>query len=419
MCQRTRVPSGCGKVIALVVLLLAVSASPAATHKPVTVVLRFDDYGGAQPTSVDQRIIALSLRYNLSITFGVIPLKDDMPLGRACIEALAPAVVRGKVEVAQHGYTHEAVRNRHGISTEFEGLPYAEQLTRIRLGKEALERAFGLSIETFIPPWNSHDDVTVTCLEQLGFKELSGDAEGPGWFAGRLKAVPATCGLRELRTAIDRARKNGLQDSLVVCLFHGYDFREMDTHRGWLTADEFEEKLAWLAAQSDVDTLTIADAAKRYPRFDGAYQQQAGRISSYARLLPSFLRGGGADQSVYPATAEEVHRRTTSVIVRLTGFNLVIFGGSLMAMWGSSRFLGKRLAAVAKWGIYLVLLLLALSLIYAFHNELFHLRRMLALVIASGLVAGWFVAKKVGAGQPLPERNSLTNEPDSRTVHIG
>jgi len=175
-------------------------------------------------------------------------------------KVIASAIGRGKIEVAQHGYNHSLYRVTYNrINSEFVSRPYSEQFSLIKAGRHALEKAFGVPVTSFIPPWNSYDKATIKCLNKLGFTVLSADARvGPGWPNGALKSVPVTCELTELRQAIDEARDHAHRtrcDVFIVCLFHPYDFLEFDRDRGWLTVDTFE-KLWTLKQQIGIFILT-------------------------------------------------------------------------------------------------------------------------------------------------------------------
>jgi peptidoglycan/xylan/chitin deacetylase (PgdA/CDA1 family) len=239
----------------------------------VTVVLRFDDYAGSLPSPFERRLVELCEKYGLALTVGVIPFvglgaaenpegNGEFPLGPAKVEFLADLVLKRKVEIALHGYSHRT-RSAQDLS-EFEGMPFAEQLEKIGKGKRYLEDAFHLPVTTFIPPWNQYDEVNVAVLEKLGFQTLSAGTRSRVTTECALRVLPATCDLSKVKEAITWARRQGHGAGLVVAGFHAYDFVEVDSNRGKLTVQLLEELLAWLAAQPDVKTQTLSQILQPY-----------------------------------------------------------------------------------------------------------------------------------------------------------
>lgn len=366
--------------------------NPSAERSTISVVLRYDDYGGSAPGLADQQVIAAALRHNVRFTFGVIPAWHGQPLGAPTVQALLPALQKGVIEMAQHGYTHEALWKWRGRSSEFLGLPIADQLQRIAAGKKMIEEAFGRKVSTFIPPWNRYDDATVACLEQLGFDTLSGDNRFPGWTASRLKGMPVTCELRELKEVVQSIQARSLKNALVVCLFHAYDFRETDSKQGWLGFEEFNATMNWLAAQPGVGTLTIAEAARRFPYITGSYQRKVSQWLTCENLLPARWRVPACEMGVYP-DAERVGPLARLAALKLAAFNLVVFAGAAGIALGLSRFVHDHSHALSPYGGVMSLGALMLAAIYAFRDRAFNLRRMVVVAAASGAALGWFGGK--------------------------
>jgi peptidoglycan/xylan/chitin deacetylase (PgdA/CDA1 family) len=363
-----------------------------SVDRSVIVVLRYDDYGGPAPCPADQAVIAAALRHNIRFTFGVIPAWHGQPLGATTVQALLPALQQGIIELAQHGYTHDALWQWRGRSSEFLGLPFADQSRRIAAGKAMLEKTFGQRVSSFIPPWNRYDDATVACLEQLGFDTLSGDNRFPGWTASRLKGMPVTCELRDLKAVVNSAQVRGLKNALVVCLFHRYDFREMDSKQGWLNFYEFNTLMQWLAAQPGVETLTVHEAAQRFPHITGDYQRQVCRWLACENLLPAGWRIPMPELCVYPGL-ERVRQLARSATLKLAVFNLAVFAGAAAIAWGLSKFVHDHSYSLSTCGAVMSLGVLLLAAIYAFRDRAFTTRRMIVFAVASGAALGWFGAK--------------------------
>jgi len=62
-------------------------------------------------------------------------------------------------ELAQHGYNHLNNSQRYGVlvPSEFRGMPYSEQFTRIEEGHSLMYSAFESAPVTFIPPYDTGD----------------------------------------------------------------------------------------------------------------------------------------------------------------------------------------------------------------------------------------------------------------------
>jgi predicted deacetylase len=100
--------------------------------------------------------------------------------------------------IAQHGYTHQYTQQDGGLlgigsKSEFAGLPYDEQLLKLRLGKEILERE-GAWEPYFMAPSHAFDHATLRALGALGFEAIT---DGYGIYPyriGGMKAVPQLFG---------------------------------------------------------------------------------------------------------------------------------------------------------------------------------------------------------------------------------
>jgi peptidoglycan/xylan/chitin deacetylase (PgdA/CDA1 family) len=195
----------------------------------ITVVFRFDDYSARSNTAMEARLIQAFRKCHACCTFGVIPYvwddygrdprpQDVIPLTVEKAALLRDAMDQGIVDVAMHSFSHQ----RTGPWTEFAGRNYHEQLEKIRQGRDLLVALLGRPVTTFAPAWNSYDDVTVQVLREQGFACLSADIGGrPGLQPScPLKFLPSGCDLDHLREAVERARRAGDADALIVVLFH-------------------------------------------------------------------------------------------------------------------------------------------------------------------------------------------------------
>jgi hypothetical protein len=276
-------------------VFLALAASAWCGTRPgaiVTVGLRYDDCAASSPESLETHVLAACARTGVPITFGVVPRigagdnhdpapAGNLPLPQSRKEMLAAAQKRGILEIALHGYAHRAARA--GMRSEFGGVPAAEQREILSRGKAELEAFAGPVVRTFIPPWNAYDRATLAGLAAAGFTALSADPLGPVDPGTGIRHVPATCLVPELRRAVAAARAAG--GGIVIPYFHPYELKEINPRRGFFTLAELDSALEWLAAQPDVQTLTLGEIAALRQAQPEAY---AG-YSRWARLAPPFL----------------------------------------------------------------------------------------------------------------------------------
>jgi peptidoglycan/xylan/chitin deacetylase (PgdA/CDA1 family) len=281
-----------GVLAALALMAFEVSAGE------VLVALRFDDFGGEAVTECEQKLIQACERYGIPITIGVVPFTSqgdvadpaatgEIALGARKVNILVNLVRNGKVEIAQHGYSHRT-RNAQYLS-EFDGLAVGEQVERIAKGKKYLEDAFKVPITTFIPPWNRYDSNTLVALQVVGFKSLSGGTRSSVFPSFGLRVVPSTCDLRELKSVVQSAQSRPKKDSIVVAVFHAYDFVEVDAVRGKLMYSDLEDIFAWLAQVPEVKRYTISEMTITANDLTMQRFESHKRNWLVCRLLPPFL----------------------------------------------------------------------------------------------------------------------------------
>lgn len=94
----------------------------------------------------------------LSAYHKVYPIGDNQEL----VEEIKSMVANGKIEIAQHGVFHRY--------TEFGAELLGDRMSfaSLRDGKEYLEKVFGTSIKTLIPPGNVIDLTVVEYMNRLG-----------------------------------------------------------------------------------------------------------------------------------------------------------------------------------------------------------------------------------------------------------
>jgi predicted deacetylase len=240
--------------------------------RKIVLVLRYDDYSSRSKTDLEKDIINIINKYSISFSFGVIPFvtagdchnaerQDLVVLNKEKIDILKELIESENVEIAMHGYSHQATRYlSYNSYTEFSGLEYIDQLTRLKKGKNLLGELFGLSINTFIPPWNSYDINTLIALEEAGFKCISADNKSVIEHPTKLKCLPITCNINDVCYAIKLAKLSMDVNPVIVAILHEYDFKESNSSLSKITLSDFDELIKWVSLQKYIQTATISKA---------------------------------------------------------------------------------------------------------------------------------------------------------------
>lgn len=256
----------------IIVSIYILSSVDFGQRKNIHIIFRYDDYSALSNTAAEQEILEVFEKYHVPLTIGVIPYaisntynpvpQQVFPLEGAKLEILKTTVEKGIAEIALHGYSHQA--NTDKSLSEFLGLPLSRQVELINGGKTFLQEALNTDISIFIPPWNSYDQNTINALDALSFSTLSANKDGLIPESSRLNILPATCSVDEVQEAVITARQSSTREPILVVLFHGYDFIEVDADRGTITYPEFSEIMAWLSSQDDVTILSIGLAVQKF-----------------------------------------------------------------------------------------------------------------------------------------------------------
>jgi len=389
--------------------LAVVSAVPEALGswpgRQVTVVFRYDDYSSLSPTEFEVRLIHALEKHRVPCTFGVIPYRcagdchdpaeqEVVPLTVEKADILTNAVEAGVVEVALHGYSHQATQQSASSHpprySEFKGTDYYLQFRRIAKGRRFLEQAVGVPIETFIPPWNSYDSNTLEALRRLGFKTISASAHiyAPVGRDSQLTYLPATTGLRDLKSAVASAARLSCDDqSVVLVLFHSFDFLDIDQRRGRITFQDFVRLLEWTASQQNVITRTIAQAAAASTEAsDLRFRMFSVFLPHYVRgLSPSFCRH--SRPQFYPSIATTRAFQTKSLL-SLLGFYVILAASSTLVTFLIGSFVFARFKTLERVAMFGGLPLWAALLAYTLRDLYIGLRSAIALTCLLGVVIG-------------------------------
>jgi hypothetical protein len=187
---------------------------------------------------------------------------------------IAEGLQAGCIELAQHGYAHLRVSGTgEEHRSEFVGVNEATQTKLIIDGRRQLEEGFATVVNSFVPPWNSYDETTTRVLGKAGFRFISAGIAAPKYprnakpFSGPV-AVPRTCNLKTLESAIEQALRFRMASPAVVCVFHPDEFEEfrdppaLGEPLPFMNLRELERKLAWFRTIPQVSTCSIGDLAE-------------------------------------------------------------------------------------------------------------------------------------------------------------
>lgn len=374
------------------------------------IIFRYDDFAGDAPGireadvfrrqiwEAEQAVDRLFQRYGFSYTIAIIPNRNGVPLGADAekTEFIKNAVSAGKVEVAQHGFTHTSHAGVNHRPGEFRDRDYQSQFQDIKRGREILLSALGLNdIDVFVPPWNGWTYDTGKVVEELGFKIFSADCYYYYDSIKKIVSIPYTSGLQGLESMLG---SNGLRDgSVVVVLYHPRQIVKFPGEDGsrYFGIERFDKLLQTLSVLPNVEVGTLSSlcgkstdfTAERYFFSNRMYRLQ----SFWVSLLPSRLLPGGGQNLAYLSVQEY------SQIIRPWYYLTAAFIGVIAAAGFLFRlFSGWRLSA--KWRVRMYIfaaILLFISILAELRllQRGYHMTgiRMIPALLGGGFLLGFFL----------------------------
>lgn len=234
----------------------------------INFVLRFDDPSPTSNHELERDIFSVLKDADVPATVAVVPLGTKagapVPIAPTNVPHLIEAHAAGVIEVAQHGYGHIQTKvTSRGDPSEFWGTDENHQLQRITTGRKLLENAFQAPVLGFVPPWNTHDDVTMQVLASQRYSYISGSFATPPLRPSDLRLFPRTSHVRRLIDAHAQARRYWWMDTYVIAIMHHYDFQNDDGSSGSAHLAHFRKDLFWLRAQRGVRFITLGALAKQ------------------------------------------------------------------------------------------------------------------------------------------------------------
>jgi predicted deacetylase len=317
------------RVVGFLVLLLISRSGLNAAY----IVFRYDDFAadqrGVRETNLlrsqiwaaEQEMDALFAQYHMPYVVAIIPrANQDYGGVRSAggvvsfaqdeqkIEFIKRGVGAGRIEVAQHGFSHSNVVAPGCRPGEFRERDYQSQLADITEGREILMKACNLSeISTFVPPWNAWADETAKSLRQAGFRVLSADRHYYHESADSLTVIPFTAVLSELESMVQE--RSLPEESIVVVLYHPFEiakFPELGSY--YFGIARFEKLLQKLSMMPHVKVVTLQQLAERDTDLSIERYRAVNSLCKlrafWLRLLPEHLLPGAVKQQLYLTQAQ-------------------------------------------------------------------------------------------------------------------
>ncbi len=375
------------KRLLLGLLVLAILLVPSVAIGSTYIVFRYDDLSADQPGvresnvlrrqiwEAEQKLDKLFKKYDMSYVIAIIPNHSkgsgitslssmvSFAEDQEKIDFIKRAVQAGRVEVAQHGFSHIYVVSSNHRAAEFRERGYESQFQDIAKGREILLRACELSdISTFVPPNNGWDDNTAKVLKKLGFKILSANRYYYYKSARELTHIPFTAVPQELELMVEQGRLH--EEGIIVVLYHPCEivkFPERGSY--YFGVERFEKLLQEISTMPEVKVVTFQQlthemdnlTTERYRAANGLWRQR----SFWAKLLPRHLWPGIRKQEVY-LSRDEYSQKLWYWKVRTAGLISGLFMMGLLVRY----LLGFVLAAKWRFRIdILAMLLFCLSII--------------------------------------------------------
>ena len=276
--------------------------------KTIYCLLRNDDPCALSDPARERKILEIFEKHGVPQVWAVIPRTTEDPQNSSLnkyhwleentemVSLIREYQVKGLVEVAQHGLTHQAdtfseewatasakkkhkdlamfprIRGLHGFS-EFKALSADEKRSKVISGKEYLEKLLNTRIEAFVFPWNSFDRESLKAVEETGITKVLAGRKG---FCN-VRDMTVLYNSREDLWDFEKLRKD-LDAPGQIKLFHFL-------YHSWLLTDEkieaLDRLLAHLVQDKRVKFITV-----------GELEKFGSRIRKVARLNDTACRLG-------------------------------------------------------------------------------------------------------------------------------
>ncbi len=341
----------------LVILLWIVPAKVncadiSAKHKQpkLSVIFRYDDYSAISPIDDEHKLIEILKERHAKVVFAVTPFicgndyknpkkQKLIQLTPEKIKLLKNAINAGVVEVALHGYSHQNIHTSLPWS-EFAGEKYEIQLAKIKNGKRFLEKALGIPITSFVPPFNTYDVNTCKALSKAGIQLLSASLKGPS--CSSVDYLPCTVEPSQLHAGVEECLTVKSSGQILIALFHPGYFNDSNPS-ATMTWSQLDDLMGWLSLHNDVRISTFADLAD-FDRSSSRFETNRNTLM-LAKLLPQPIRNR-ISMGVY-TTLQASSARNHRIIAAVYGFYISLIAFASLAGFFAARFIRFRPVYVA------------------------------------------------------------------------
>lgn len=192
----------------------------------IKIAIRIDDITCNMDWDRFNKMTAILDKHNICPLIGVIPdNKDEMLAGSINSDYnnwLQQRISKGWI-VAMHGFNHKYVTKKAGCFplnkfSEYAGLTYEEQFSKIKAGKQLLNDV-GVETDIFMAPAHSFDKNTIKSLKQCGFKYVTDGFGDMPYERDNMTYLPIS-----FRKAKDINKDNGY----TTFVYHVWDMKESD-----------------------------------------------------------------------------------------------------------------------------------------------------------------------------------------------
>jgi peptidoglycan/xylan/chitin deacetylase (PgdA/CDA1 family) len=264
-----------------------------SVHGEIKMVFRYDDYL-LMPSKLNDSILYIFQKNNIPLCVGIIPFDNNNTvinsLNQDQINDLISRIQRKEIEVALHGYNHN--NNAHVsfftkyASSEFATLSYANQMEKLKKGKEFLDSLLQIDIKVFIPPFNTYDKTTLKALENLNFEIISAITKGPVG-SSKIQYIPGTYVDFVNLNKIIEANKNN--DVAIIVYFHPFSFPGGSPNypndvTKQITMNQLDNLLHWLR-QDGISFYTFSDIAKKADFSKKKYLENTAQFNLLKKIL--------------------------------------------------------------------------------------------------------------------------------------
>lgn len=251
--------------------------------RKIIVAFRNDDLTAKSNLRHEESVLNVFWEHRIKQTFAFIPNRGHSENNgsvfslkkNAMLDALQDWSKQGKVEFALHGYSHQ---RSEGSSGEFDGLPYNDQLEKIKKGKKILIGKLNSNVEIFAPPWNQADSNTIEACLDCGIHIFSGymggePTDGITFVNSNAALFPKEnrdregIGIPGIKEVLKYA-KNSVGTTFIIVFYHSRTDFERSEHYSHLS-----DLLTSLADDSSIEICSIGKIAANYGDLLPAYNQ--------------------------------------------------------------------------------------------------------------------------------------------------